>query len=300
MHYESMSLKGPKQWALEQMYMRQTNDYNALLARRAKGEDVSEDIDILKVKHRYERYHVSTINEMTPDNHADIYYSIRMERKRVKRQRVLDELWMNRRQDVMNEVQDTAVQPIPLFHADPQNIHRAETVNEVVKKTIQKVITIPVAEDYAWNMREISKTPGEIIAECKLSIPAGKLLIDKYTSEETIYDMVPGIYGKTLDSVWQFVKGHEDKTLLIKTLKTELEDNIGMCAQGNLSRLCNVLQGYVDGLSVPPVAEILGDLFPPLMEIECSDERRERGLQIMRTHNVPDDEQDEWLNSLMA
>jgi hypothetical protein len=295
-----MTLKGPKQWTLEQMYMRQTNHYNALLARSEKGEDVSEDIDILKVKHRYERYHVSTIIEMTPDNHADIYYSIRMERKRVKRQRALDELWMNRREELMNEVQDTAVQPILLFHADPQNIHRAETVNEVVKKTIQKVITIPVPYDYVWNMREISKTPGEIIAECKLSIPAGKLLIDKYTSEETIYDMVPGIYGKTLDSVWQFVKGHDDKTLLIKTLKTELEDNIGMCAQGNLSRLCNVLQGYVDGLSVPPVAEILGDLFPPLMEIECSDERRERGLQIMRTHNVPYDEQDEWLNSLMA
>jgi hypothetical protein len=96
------------------------------------------------------------------------------------------------------------------------------------------------------------------------------------------------------------VKGHDDKSLLIKTLKTELEDNIGMCAQGNLSRLCNVLQGYVDGLSVTPIAEILGDLFPPLMEIESADERRERGLQIMRTYNVPDDQHNDWLESLMA
>jgi len=303
-----MSSKGTKQWTLEQMHMRQANNYNALIARKANGEDVQEEIDIMKVEHRYERYRLSTMIDMAPDNRDDMYYTIRMERKREKRQLALEQLWLNRHQalverinqEVMNEMQDTNVQQVPAFHADPQNIHRAETVNEVVKKTIQKVITISVPEDYVWNMTAISKTPGEIISECKLSIPAGKLLIDKYTSEETIYDMVPGIYGKTLDSVWQFVKGHDDKTLLIKTLKTELEDNIGMCAQGNLSRLCNVLQGYVDGLSVPPVAEILGDLFPPLMEIECSDERRERGLQIMRTHNVPYDQQDEWLNILMA
>ena len=305
LHYSSMSSKGTKQWTLEQMYMRQANNYNALIARKAKDEDVQEEIDIMKVEHRYERYRVSTMIDMAPDNRDDMHYTIRMERKREKRQLGLEQLWLNRQQqligDIHNELMENAVpETVPEFHADPQNIHRAETVNEVVKKTIQKVITISVPEDYVWNMTAISKTPGEIISECKLSIPAGKLLIDKYTSEETIYDMVPGIYGKTLDSVWQFVKGHDDKTLLIKTLKTELEDNIGMCAQGNLSRLCNVLQGYVDGLSVPPVAEILGDLFPPLMEIECSDERRERGLQIMRTHNVPYDQQDEWLNILMA
>jgi hypothetical protein len=298
-----MKLKGAKQWTLDQMTMRQTNTFISLIARGKKGEDVSEAIDIMKVEHRYERSRVETMIEMAPDNQDDAQYVIRMEHKRVKRQRALDEIWENRRRAMMqnvNQMEDTDDEPIPMFHADPQNIHRAETVNEVVKKTIQKVITISVPEDYVWNMTAISRTPGEIISECKLSIPAGKLLIDKYTSEETIYDMVPGIYGKILDSVWQFVKGHDDKSLLIKTLKTELEDNIGMCAQGNLSRLCNVLQGYIDGLSVTPIAEILGDLFPPLMEIESADERRERGLQIMRTYNVPDDQHNDWLESLMA
>jgi hypothetical protein len=300
-----MTRKGYKAWIIDQMDMNQSNSYNDVLVRKSNGEDVQEEIDVMKIRHRHERYRTEMTLSMIPDNKADVDHARREETKEVQRKIALNELWFHRQRemigDIHNDLMGNAVpETVPEFHADPQNIHRAETVNEVVKKTIQKVITIPVPEGYAWNMTEISKTPGEIIAECKLSIPAGKLLIDKYTSEETIYDMVPGIYGKTLDSVWQFVKGHEDKTLLIKTLKTELEDNIGMCAQGNLSRLCNVLQGYVDGLSVPPVAEILGDLFPPLMEIECSDERRERGLQIMRTHNVPDDEQDEWLNSLMA
>jgi hypothetical protein len=303
-----MMHKGYKAWTLDQMSMNQSNKYNDLLVRKSKGEDVQEEIEIMRIQDKYERYRTTLMISMIPDNKADADNALRDEVKNLKRQRVLNELWLvrqrammqNAEREFMDQLRNARLEAVPQFHADPQNIHRAETVNEVVKKTIQKVITIPVPEEYGWNMTAISKTPGEIIAECKLSIPAGRLLIDKYTSEETIYDMVPGIYGKTLDSVWQFVKGHEDKSLLIKTLKTELEDNIGMCAQGNLSRLCNVLQGYVDELSVPPVAEILGDLFPPLMEIESADERRERALQIMRTHNVPDDQQDDWLNSLMA
>jgi hypothetical protein len=122
--------------------------------------------------------------------------------------------------------------------------------------------------------------------------------MEKYTSDETIYDMVPGIYGKTLDSVWQYIKSSSDKEVLIKTLKIELEDNIGMCAQGNLTRLCNVLQGYLDDMPKPSVAEILGDLLPPLMAIKDRKVRRETALQIMRTHNVPDEEQDAWLEGL--
>ena len=103
---------------------------------------------------------------------------------------------------------------------------------------------------------------------------------------------------KTLDSVWQYIKAHSDKEVLIKTLKIELEDNIGMCAQGNLTRLCNVLQGYLDEMPKPSVAEILGDLLPPLMAIKDRKVRREKALQIMRTHNVPDEEQDSWLEGL--
>jgi len=194
----------------------------------------------------------------------------------------------------VEELQDNLIG----FAADRQNIHREVTVNEVVKKTIEKVIMIPVPAEYRWNMETVSKTPGEIIAECKLSIAAGKLLIEKYTSDETIYDMVSGIYGKTLDSVWLYIKEHSDKEVLIKTLKTELEDNIGMCAQGNLTRLCNVLQGYLDEMPKPSIAEILGDLLPPIKAIKDRKVRREKALQIMRTHNVPDEEQDVWLDEL--
>jgi hypothetical protein len=73
-----------------------------------------------------------------------------------------------------------------------------------------------------------------------------------------------------------------------------------MCAQGNLTRLCNVLQGYLNEMPKPPLAEILGDLLPPLMNIEDLTVRREKAMQIMRTHNVPEAELEVWLEPLMA
>ena len=104
LHYYSMSSKGTKQWTLEQMYMRQANNYNALIARKAKGEDVQEAIDIMKVEHRYERYRVSTMIDMAPDNRDDMYYTIRMERKREKRQLGLEQLWLNRQRQLIGDI----------------------------------------------------------------------------------------------------------------------------------------------------------------------------------------------------
>lgn len=302
LHYNGLMLTGPKHVLESEMIRRQINERSILLSSNKDDPTFTENIEVLEVRHKYERIRMVDRLTVMPDTAADVVHRRKVNRRIERR----DELWALRnerrwdpRQDLgpaqeHEEPQDDLIR----FAADRQNIHREVTVNEVVKKTIEKVILSPVPAEYRWNMETIAKTPGEIIAECKISIAAGKLLMEKYTSDETIYEMVPGIYGKTLDSVWQYIKSSSDKEVLIKTLKIELEDNIGMCAQGNLTRLCNVLQGYLDDMPKPSVAEILGDLLPPLMAIKDRKVRRETALQIMRTHNVPDEEQDAWLEGL--
>lgn len=305
MHYNSMMVTGIKHVIESEMFQIHVNE-RELMAKSQKGDPrLVENLEVLEIRHKHDRIRMVDMLTAMPDTAADVVYR----RKVAQRLERNNELWamrLRRRWDPhgdlgplqeheeVEELQDNLIG----FAADRQNIHREVTVNEVVKKTIEKVIMIPVPAEYRWNMETVSKTPGEIIAECKLSIAAGKLLIEKYTSDETIYDMVSGIYGKTLDSVWLYIKEHSDKEVLIKTLKTELEDNIGMCAQGNLTRLCNVLQGYLDEMPKPSIAEILGDLLPPIKAIKDRKVRREKALQIMRTHNVPDEEQDVWLDEL--
>ena len=304
LHYNGMVSTGIKHVLESQMIQRQANEFAVLRSKYVlpSHPTFQEEKEVMEVRHKHERIRMVERLEEMPDTEADIAHREKMyqrQRLREELQRIrYDERWDPREDLGHGEEHEEPRDDLIGFAADRQNIHREVTVNEVVKKTIQKVITIPVPTEYRWNMETVAKTPGEIIAECKLTIAAGKLLVEKYTSDETIYDMVSGIYGKTLDSVWQYIKSSSDKDVLIKTLKTELEDNIGMCAQGNLTRLCNVLQGYVTDMPTPPVAEILGDLLPPLMAIKDRKVRRETALQIMRTHNVPEDEQDVWLNEL--
>jgi hypothetical protein len=310
MHLNSKKLKGYKEWTTSQLASRFENERKVLKNQEKEGKDVGEELAVLNLRWKIRASAVWNTLQNMEDSPEDIRRKRVVESRRQKREREHAVRFERHRQERLDrEAVWRPIDPwgdnppvlVPVeFHDDNQNIHLAVTVNEVVKKTIQKVILIPVPAEYRWNMETIAKTPGEIIAECKISIMAGKLLMEKYTSDETIYDMVSGIYGKTLDSVWQYIKNSSDKEVLIKTLKTELEDNIGMCAQGNLTRLCNVLQGYLDDMPAPSVSEILGDLLPPLMTIMDLTIRREKALQIMRTHNVPDDEQEMWLEPLMT
>jgi len=111
--------------------------------------------------------------------------------------------------------------------------------------------------------------------------------------------MGEGIYGRVLDCVWQYIKGSEHKTDLYRILKSEMEDNIGMCAQGNLSRLTNIVAGYMDGVGPQEsLSEILGRLLPPLTEIEDDEERLDKAKKIMDEYAVPDTERDSWLEAL--
>jgi hypothetical protein len=184
------------------------------------------------------------------------------------------------------------------FHEDNQNVHREETVT-LVKSSVTIIMSLKIEDpDFVWNASRVSKTPGEIIIRCSLTPAAAVLLIQKYSAADTIYEMVPGIYGKVLDGVLQFITKSEDSVNLFKILKIELEDNVAMCAQGNLSRLCNVLGGYLEGISTASTADILGDLLPPLMLIESSYARLMAASEILRTYNVPDDTWSAWLEPL--
>jgi hypothetical protein len=131
--------------------------------------------------------------------------------------------------------------------ADRQNIHTTEVMNKF-KTMVELIRKIEVPEEYRWSMTKMSKTMVEIISECDLTPRAAWQFSSKYYSDETIFDMENGIFGKLMDSVWQHVKNLEDPASLKQIVKEELEMNIGTCAQGNLTRVANILVGILDGL----------------------------------------------------
>lgn len=183
---------------------------------------------------------------------------------------------------------------------DNQNVHTTEVVTHM-KKIIKNVRKIPVPEEYQWDKNVCSHTPGEIILECKLTQAAAWQMMSQYAQNTSIYNIEEGIYGKVLDCVWQYIKSHAEKESLVSILKHELEDNIGMCAQGNLTRICNILSGYMEDMAPPEsLSEKLGRLFAPLMEIEDDEERIEKAKKILTDNNVPMDKWADWVDALLT
>ena len=183
---------------------------------------------------------------------------------------------------------------------DNQNVH-TQLVVEQTKKNVQEILKIPVPEIFKWQSKKLSMTYKTIIMFCHLSPKSAWQFSSMYCSDATIYDLEPGIFGKVVDGVWQFISKSPDKQDLKKILTSELRDNIGMCAQGNLSRICNVLQGYLEGIEQKEsISEILGREFSKLMEIEGVTERLNKGKLILFNNNVPEDQWENWLEPLRA
>jgi len=187
-------------------------------------------------------------------------------------------------------------QQLAAFAADNQNVHTTIIV-EKVKKMVQKILEIPVPLEY---QTDTLKTPGEIILECNLTKKAAWQMMSKYCEEVDIYELGIGIYPKILNCIWQYIKTSPHSDDLKKILKSEMQDNIGMCQQGNLSRLCNILSGYLDGLVVDDQSprEILAERLSTLHTQHPAD-MYIQARHLLEELMIPENEWEDWLEPLM-
>jgi hypothetical protein len=211
-------------------------------------------------------------------------------RNRIRRQQIRNER-LAAYEPLYQEVNQLAA-----FAADNQNVHTAIIV-EKVKRMVTKILEIPVPAEYST---DTLKTPGEIILECNLTKKAAQQMMSKYCEEVDIYDLGIGIYPCVLNSIWQYIKGSPNSEDLKKILKSEMQDNIGMCQQGNLSRLCNILSGYLDGLivDVQSPREILAQRLA-ILHAESPVDMYQQARQILYELMIAPEEWDEWLTPLM-
>lgn len=181
------------------------------------------------------------------------------------------------------------------FAGDKQNVH-TEIVIKKVKETVEKILKVDVPLEYTT---DTLKTLSEIIGECKLSKQATLQMTQHYCNDHDIYDLGKGIYANVLNGVWQYIKTSEHSEDLKRILKSELEDNIGMCAQGNLSRLCNILAGYMEEIDLRSLNEMISDKLSSLLEIEDIRERIVQARSFLDLQKVPRENWKDWLVPLM-
>jgi len=325
-HKKTLEKVGPNQIRRDEMKYIHDKNLNDIyvqhrqILRDAEGADYERTYRARETEIRVEKLRYQTelnaleliVDQETEANggqNADAAYIERQRQARRLRLEVADarrrlrnEQWNQQRQahqqaQILQQAVQPAVGELAQLARDRQNVHTAVVVAKV-KETVDKILLIPVPLEYRT---DTLKTSGEIILECKLSRGAAWQMMAKYCGDENIYEMGNGIYGRVLNSVWQYIKASPDAADLKKILAAEMEDNIGMCAQGNLSRLCNILSGYLDGINtdVKSKNEIIGEKLAELMSHEPNeDNRREVGRLILREHGIPFEDWNAWLEAL--
>jgi hypothetical protein len=194
----------------------------------------------------------------------------------------------------MPQIRAAPVGELARFVQDNQNVHTVAAVQQT-KDVVDRVLRIAVPEDY----RSPSlKTMGEIVLSCPMTKKAAQQFTAKYCMDEDIYEYGAGIYARVADSVWQYIKNSPDKESLCRIFADEMSDSIGMCAQGNLTRLCNVLAGYLEGVNMQSQAEKLQNKMARIAELENAAERLAQGRSVLRELNVPAVEWNNWLDAL--
>ena len=110
------------------------------------------------------------------------------------------------------------------------------------------------------------------------------------------------LYKRALDGLYRTIRDtpqEEMRRELYKRAWEECLESVGMCCDGHISRLCNVLVGFDDAFAPPvPFGELLQARMSSIaaMEIE-TDEKVRQATAFFNEFAVPEAERAAWLDA---
>ena len=126
--------------------------------------------------------------------------------------------------------------------------------------------------------------------------------IDHWYNQQNCRTMGDRLYGKVLEGLWHTIQAQPEpaRVELIQRLWEEASESVGMCCEGHISRLVNVMVGF-DSAFAPPVSrgEILQNKMAALaaMSVEA-DVRVAYARAFMNELGMPEGDQAPWLEAL--
>jgi hypothetical protein len=110
------------------------------------------------------------------------------------------------------------------------------------------------------------------------------------------------LYRHALDGLYLRISSHsseEVKTELYKRTFEECFESIGLCCDGHISRLCNVLVGFDDAFEPPvPFGEILQNKMAALFALDIpTEEKLAQAIAFFNEYAVSEEERAPWLEA---
>lgn len=190
----------------------------------------------------------------------------------------------------------TPVNDLERFSKDKQNVHTTAAVKRTID-VANKLINLGLYDSSSNNSLV------NYIKVGKISQKAEENLFEYYFSDASIYELVPSTFKLVFNGLWTYINNQDNETKaeLRSRLDQELEDNVGTCAQGNLSRLVNVLSGYIekDDQSSTPVYEVaLSDLMANISKEKNFSIRIQKTVALLEERKVSQEERESWIEAM--
>jgi hypothetical protein len=246
--------------------------------------------DILKKKYenRLETKH-STLEQIE----GDIYVDSVLENVEIRLQSMID-IWEKKYPSSVpnkNELQKLT--------DDEQNVH-TRVVNRQTKKymDIIKMIDVPKGQRTADEIITVWLSESEM-PWSKVQPVFNDMMTWGRTG--TIFSKDDYLYRKVLRSLWTLIKTHTGDVYkeLVKRLWEECLDSVGVCGQGHISRLANVLVGF-DSRFISPQS-VMERFQQQISEISEKDigmeEKISEATTIMDQIEMPPEERQAWLDA---
>ena len=182
------------------------------------------------------------------------------------------------------------------FAADHQSVHRS-SVQNATHKAVLRLIERPLVEG--------QEALPEIIVD--FNDPSKLRFSTVATKERTIAELTHDyfeteafsiLYGRVLDHVWAYIRGHANRFDLTIRLGQEVVEGLGQCSNGKMARLVNVLQGFDDTIDTDPPKEIFQNRIVLLQKRPLAT-REAEARALFVEFAIPEAEQAAWLEPLL-
>jgi hypothetical protein len=173
--------------------------------------------------------------------------------------------------------------------SDVENVHDSK-VNKNIKKLSEEILKFPP------NPRvDIMKT---IFNEIIMTDEVRSQLTHMYYRKDQFLNYGESSYRKFMDCIISYTLSQPEdrKKEIFGILNNEISESIGLCFQGNISRLVNVLSGFIEVvLEYEPTIQ---EVFAEISKIEDKNIKFEKAIKAFDDFSVDPTQWGSWLEAL--
>lgn len=193
------------------------------------------------------------------------------------------------------------VAPLAALARDSQNVHTTVVV-EQTNKGLDKLLE-------ASKENKPMRSPDWFAARWLLRNYGGWNVVQRVVNDmqewyNRSYCKAPNdyLYQRALDGLYLTIQKTQDNDLKLELYKRVFEEcyeSVGMCCEGHISRLCNVLVGFDEAFAPPvPFGEILQSKMAAIAALEVDTEEKVRqATAFFNEFAVPEPQRAAWLEA---